>query len=982
MSFEPSHQFQRILHNGNRNETLSNGIHTSKYTIYSFIPYFLYEQFRKLANVYFLFISCLQLIPGLSPTGRYTTLFPLCVVLIFSGIKEIYEDLRRHRDDQRENNRTTLRKITNNEVIEIKWKDVAVGDHLIIKKEETIPCDGIVISSSNKNGELFVETSQLDGETNLKSKYCCSIFKESKELDEKIDIYYNDPSLELTKFEGMVVNKFNDVERLNEKQCLLRGSKLKRVDEIEMICLYVGSETKQILNGKDATLKRSRMELQTNKLVLVMFTLAIILSSISTIGFFKWNWEFELWYLNDDGTNDKLSYFWIFFTFIILYNNLVPISLYVCLEIIKLIQAFFIENDEDIKHSVNARCRNTNLVEELGTVKFIFADKTGTLTKNEMRFKKCFIDGNEFTTSFSFDNANQKEQWFLRCLSTCHTADKTDKGYSASSADEEILVNVAKEFGIEFKERTSEEIITSEGIFKYYIIPFSSERKRMSVVLIQNDKGWIFMKGANGIVQRNCQDKNEKIEKKCKEYAEEGLRILVIAGRELKKEEIQNINKINETGKMESLEKELIILGCTAVEDELQEGVIESIEILKKAGIVISMLTGDMKETAITIARNAHILSKKEEENEFIISGKEMSLMLKNNKEEIIKKIISSSGVCVYRCTPNDKSNVVNVINNYLHQQETMISTLSIGDGCNDVSMIRTANVGIGITGKEGMSAARAADFSIEKFRDIVKLLLVHGRYSFNRIGIFTSHTLYRSILLFITQFYFAFFSGFSGTSIYERWSLVMFNILFSILLPMVVATFDKDYSSYELISRPELYLTVNSIYTLKTVLLWFTDGVIESMIIFFCGKYLLSGDIGFGEIGMDGLGFTIYGAIVIVSCFHLATHSHTFVWPFYISMILSILLFFGWYVFYGFVGGFKFISMGESVYMLAFNLCSLPRFWIVLLYIICVPLVKPTFLRCLEDIKKQNEEIKFLNAQIMTLFMKISSQFYKVKED
>ncbi|KAL7721020.1 Phospholipid-transporting P-type ATPase [Entamoeba marina] len=964
-------EYEKNIHISQRQTRTSNKIRTTKYTKYTFIPYFLYEQFRKLANIYFLFISMLQLIPDLSPTGRFTTLFPLCVVLTFSAFKELYEDFRRRNDDNNENNRKTS--IFNRD--KAVWSDIKVGDVVIVHKDEIIPCDGIILSSSTQNGEVFVETSQLDGETNLKTKYSCNLthkhhFKELVDLGCKVE--YNKNVAELDAFDGLVSFTEEIPERINEKQLLLRGTKLKRVDEVHILTLFVGEETKQCLNGKGSSLKQSQMEKQTNLYVFVMFCIALLLSLISTIEFFKWNWITDYWYLAHNEENDNASYIRIFFTFVILYNNLVPISLYVFLEAVRTIQGFFIDHDLDISHKFSARCRTTNLVEELGSVRYVFADKTGTLTKNQMQFKKCFIESQEFIEPIDIKkNISTNLKLFFLCLATCHSVDISDGIISASSADEEVLVSLAQRYGFGFKGRSSKTIDTTLGSFQYEVIPFTSKRKRMSVILATKDESIILTKGAESTVGIICNDNKDAILKKVNEYANEGLRTMVIAGRTLSDEETKEIPLLSSQNKLYELEKDLNCLGCTAVEDKLQSGVVESIKKLNDANISVCILTGDMKETALAIAKNSGVI--KHNTNYFIMGGTEAYNMIIHDTTKFIDTFIHSDGSgCIYRCTPAHKAAVVKTINGYLCHSKSVFSTLSIGDGANDVAMLRTAHVGIGIRGKEGMTATGAADFSVERFRDIVKLLFVHGRYSYQRIAIFTSHTLYRSILLFITQFYFAFASGFSGTSIYERWCLVMFNVLFSALLPLVVACFDKDYEPDQLISKPQHYLHVTKYYSIQSVLMWFFDGILESLIIFVCGLYMIDGDMGngSGDIGMDGFGFMIYGAIVIVSSFHLASHTHTFTISFYVALLISVILFYIWYFAYGLVGGLNIISMGESVYMLAFNMFSLLKFWLVFLWIVCVALIKPTIERWIYEVQRNKEIDVKLSEQDTELFM------------
>ncbi|KAJ3057597.1 hypothetical protein HK102_011029, partial [Quaeritorhiza haematococci] len=132
--------------------------------------------------------------------------------------------------------------------------------------------------------------------------------------------------------------------------------------------------------------------------------------------------------------------------------------------------------------------------------------------------------------------------------------------------------------------------------------------------------------------------------------------------------------------------------------------------------------------------------------------------------------------------------------------------TLAIGDGANDIPMIQAAHVGIGITGREGLAAARTSDYSIAQFRFLQPLLFVHGRWNYVRISLFTLGTFYKCVAFYVCQGIFQFWTGFSGTSIFEQWTLALYNILFSSLPVLAVGIFEKDINRSTLMEVPELY--------------------------------------------------------------------------------------------------------------------------------------------------------------------------------
>lgn len=133
---------------------LDNSITTAKYNVLSFLPKFLFEQFRRYSNIFFLFIALMQQIPNVSPTGRFTTAVPLIVIMFVSAIKEMFEDVKRHRADSQVN--TTEAEVINRftgSVVKTKWKDISVGDLVVMKQDQFFPSDLVLISSHEPSGK-------------------------------------------------------------------------------------------------------------------------------------------------------------------------------------------------------------------------------------------------------------------------------------------------------------------------------------------------------------------------------------------------------------------------------------------------------------------------------------------------------------------------------------------------------------------------------------------------------------------------------------------------------------------------------------------------------------------------------------------------------------------------------------------------------------------------------------------------------------
>ncbi|KAF6198785.1 hypothetical protein GE061_006807 [Apolygus lucorum] len=641
---------------------LTNQITTAKYTKLSFIPSFLFEQFRRYSNCFFLFIALLQQIPDVSPTGRFTTLVPLIFILLVSAIKEIVEDYKRHVAD-RETNHREVEVLKDGNWQWITWENVAVGDIVKVQNNQFFPADLIVFSTSEPQGMCYIETMNLDGETNLKIRQ--SLSETSHLLDTRALTEYRGsiecehPNKLIYEFNGALKESGKQALPLGPERVLLRGAMLRNTSWIFGVVIYTGHETKLLMNSTKAPLKRSTIDKATNTQVLMLFFLLVFLCLVSSLYSELWTREHKVgyWYLGMDAEGKYTRNFGFnFLTFIILFNNLIPISLQVTLEVVRFVQATFINQDLDMYHEESntpAMARTSNLNEELGMVKYIFSDKTGTLTRNVMEFKKCSVAGKihdyqdspasasepSIIKDMKKNDANGKVVMeFLKMMAVCHTVipEKLASGeivYHASSPDERALLQGARDYGFVFDTRTPNhvEILCLGQREKYEIlnvIEFTSARKRMSIIC-KNPQGkyLLYCKGADSVIYERLAKKSqaykEETLKHLEEFASAGLRTLCFGMVELSADQYQDwantyrtasVAMVNRELKVaeaaELIEKDLILLGATAVEDKLQDEVPETIAALAKAGINIWVLTGDKQETAINIGYSTRLLTQ------------------------------------------------------------------------------------------------------------------------------------------------------------------------------------------------------------------------------------------------------------------------------------------------------------------------------------------------------------------------------------
>jgi phospholipid-transporting ATPase len=943
---DPSTLGPRIIHLNNppanaQNKYVDNHISTTKYNVITFLPKFLFEQFSKYANIFFLFTAILQQIPGISPTKRYTTIVPLGVVLLVSAVKEYVEDYRRRQSDSTLNN-SRAQVLKGSTFQDTRWINVAVGDIVRVESESPFPADLVLLASSEPEALCYIETANLDGETNLKIKQG---IPETADMVSPAElgrlggkIKSEQPNSSLYTYEATMTIAAGGGEKelpLQPDQLLLRGATLRNTPWIHGVVVFTGHETKLMRNATATPIKTTAVERMVNKQILMLVCVLMGLSIVSSVGdvLIRSTKGNTLGYLRYESFNGAAQFFLDLLTYWVLYSNLVPISLFVTIEVVKYWTGTLIDSDLDIYYEPSdtpANCRTSSLVEELGQIEYIFSDKTGTLTQNIMEFKQSSIAGVQYSDEVPEDRRatiedgvevgihdfarlaeNRKTHrdrniihHFLTLLSTCHTVIPETKGekgeikYQAASPDEGALVEGAVQLGYRFIARKPRAVrILVDGRELEYellaVCEFNSTRKRMSTIFrTPEGKVVCYTKGADTVILERLAKDNPFTEvtlTHLEEYAGDGLRTLCLAMREIPEHEWQEWYKIfnqaqttvsgnraEELDKAaELIEHDLTLLGATAIEDKLQDGVPETISTLQTAGIKVWVLTGDRQETAINIGMSCKLISEdmsllivNEESKDatrenilkklnainsqsmggaeqdvlaLVIDGKSLTYALERDLEkEFLDLAVKCKAVICCRVSPLQKALVVKLVKRHLKA-----ILLAIGDGANDVSMIQAAHVGIGISGMEGLQAARSADISIGQFRYLRKLLLVHGAWSYQRISKVILYSFYKNIALFMTQFWYSGQNAFSGQIIYESWTLTFYNVFFTAAPPFVLGIFDQYVSARLLDRYPQLYRLTQSgvFFKMHSFWSWVANGFYHSLILYYASQAFIFWD-------------------------------------------------------------------------------------------------------------------------------------------
>ncbi|CEI97152.1 Putative Aminophospholipid-transporting P-type ATPase [Rhizopus microsporus] len=771
----------------------------------------------------------------------------------------------------------------------------------------------ILLRTTEESGASFIRTDQLDGETDWKLRLAIPSLQrldsDQDLLNIRGHIYADAPHKDIHSFVGTIniIDEATGLERIEPlgiENTMWTNTVLASGSAIGFV-IYTGKDTRAVMNTNHPKTKVGLLDREINQLAKILFFVTLALSVIMV------------------GLNGFRGIWYIYvFRFLILFSSIIPISLRVNLDMGKSVYARQIEHDDEIKGTI---VRTSTLPEELGRVEYLLTDKTGTLTQNDMELKKLHMGTMSYSTdtmdeiqshlatSFGHQqdtimakgrrNISVRIKDIVQALALCHNVTPVisidgNIGYQASSPDEVAIVKWTEHMGLTLINRDVNSI----------------------QLRVNATEETLYFDGADTVMAKIVQY-NDWLNEECDNMAREGLRTLVVAKKNLSQEAYEEFsakyheaevslhdrNVLKQSVVETILESNLELLGLTGVEDKLQDGVKNTLEQMRNAGLRVWMLTGDKIETATCIAISSKLVSRNQgihqvaklksaaeaiEEIDnlrtktdhcLVIDGESLQLCLEHYKQEFIEMASLLPVVVCCRCSPTQKADITRLIKEYTKKR-----VLCIGDGGNDVSMIQAADVGVGIVGKEGKQASLAADFSITQFSHLTKLLLWHGRNSYKRSAKLSQFVIHRGLIISVMQAVFSAMFYFAPIALYQGMLIVGYATIYT-NAPVFSLVLDQDVNEEIAMIYPELYkdLTKGRSLSYRTFFTWLLISVYQGGAIMILSILLFEDEF----IHIVAISFT---ALICNELLMVALEINTWHKLMILAEIITILIYFG----------------------------------------------------------------------------------------
>ena len=422
----------------------TNRIVTTRYNILTFLPKNLFQQFRRVANVYFAILIALNWVPAINAlskrvgrcqcvatSDRHTPDSAAGCLHTADGDSGDHrcEGSRRgsqtmekrrayqqttggglqqvsaaeHLDNERRSASSSIRSVKR--FVQCRWEDLSVGDIVRVRVDQTVPADILLLSSASSEGTCFLDTAAIDGETNLKQKVIPACFLDiTKPEESKFELQCERPNDDIYHFNGrLVLSPSVNVYSCDNSNVLLRGCVLRITDHIDGLIVYAGNQTKIIQSSRTSSSKHALIEQYINRDVICSSVILTFLCLLAAGLSLRWERSFDrhgllVSFLVGHPLPHAATHFFVSaLRFVILFQVMVPIALYVSLDIVRVLQMYRIGRDKNLKYDRPISCRTFTINEDLGQIGYVFSDKTGTITQNKLVFKSLSIGGVQYS---------------------------------------------------------------------------------------------------------------------------------------------------------------------------------------------------------------------------------------------------------------------------------------------------------------------------------------------------------------------------------------------------------------------------------------------------------------------------------------------------------------------------------------------------------------------------------------------------------
>ena len=477
---------------------------------------------------------------------------------------------------------------------------------------------------------------------------------------------------------------------------------------------------------------------------------------------------------------------------------------------------------------------NANIIDDVCLTSKIVSDKTGTITKNEMELSKIIYKDIIIDVEKIYNRESLYQQKdLLRCLGICIHFEEDDYKTPEDKTIRQkycYLDCKVSQYGnfidLHLPDYDSQYMIEKWEYIHVKGLEFS-HTKNISSKIVKNESGvyCIYSKGSISELTKRLLSTNIYKIKECDAKISlkfPSLRVMACGFRELSQQEISLI-LCKEYDNL-FLENDLNFLGLIGIRDNVQEGVLDTIQTLNKAKIYTSICTGDRKITALAIAKeigiihsdfkivqiNAEFLNTIDEyvfnNTVFLISGHLLQKIVKDRflLKKLEKCILNSPSFIAYSLIPELKKKLIEIL------EKNDCKTLAIGDGFNDIDMIRNANTGIAIRNFNNYNVTNEADIVLENFKNLKELILVKSRYSYIRNSTIAKLIFYRCVMIsFLLMGYIILNNGNTRVAIFDGIIIQGLNTIWTIVPSIYYSLFYRDVDKAEIYKYPKQHLNI-----------------------------------------------------------------------------------------------------------------------------------------------------------------------------